>query len=61
MSLEKVAFTISIIALVVVVLLVLWLRRKIGTIAKSIKVEKITLPGYEVKVVNGELSFTPTK
>lgn len=57
----NIALGISVVALIAIIGVFVYLKKKLTAIAGSIKAEKIVLPGYEVKVVNGELSFTPTK
>lgn len=60
-SIPYIALGISVVALIAIIGVFVYLKKKLATIAGSITAEKIVLPGYEVKVVNGELSFTPTK
>ncbi|SDT15943.1 hypothetical protein SAMN05192545_2904 [Maribacter dokdonensis] len=60
-SIPYIALGISVVALIAVIGVFVYIKKKMTTSTGSIKAEKIVLPGYEVKVVNGELSFTPTK
>lgn len=51
----------SVAALIAVIGVFVYVKKKMESVTGSVKADKIMLPGYEVKVVKGELSFIPTK
>tara|TARA_R110002126_G_scaffold92507_1_gene219521 strand:+ start:812 stop:1006 length:195 start_codon:yes stop_codon:yes gene_type:complete len=64
MKIETIALIISIIAVVVAIHAVRTAKKikaKEQQHNKNLEVEKISLPGFDVKVLNGELTFTPKK
>lgn len=61
-----IAIGISIVSIVISIVIYKSLKKEIEKvkerpIGENLDVQKITMGGFEIKVVNGELSFTPKK